>query len=448
MPIYVEDDNAPTAPKPDVIRAFVPEFRTAVIDTRYVPQSNLLAYIEGSSWVVDYYSQVLDVNDELKGQDISLDPPHQQYRRIWSMEFKVVQDLSQPAQDPTLNEFMLQGSANIYPFLVPQEGDMFRAGIADGREGIFKVIKVTRRQIFTDTAHVIEYQLVAANDPARIFDLERKTIQTFYFVKDFLLNLQNPLLLEADYNASKKLEEHYYDMIHLYFSQYFSREYMTLIIPGQPVPTYDHGLTEYVKCIMESFDDVHIQSIRQLNIGDDGAIGSNSLWTALMRRDPKLLKFAFSKAGLVSKNSFHQSGLMAGMRFTGIQRIVYPINPKLNVDFEHYNETAKVLIADTVVSHMLPLEVPPAGENGLVPMPLIKPVNFADGYVLSSAFWMKDTPNCSLMEKLLLDYFDFKIISSGDVLKICDSSYEWGPVEKFYYFPLIATLIRYNLRRL
>lgn len=47
MPIFEESPEV-VAKKPDVIRAFQPAFKTAVIDTRYTPQSDLLAYIEGS----------------------------------------------------------------------------------------------------------------------------------------------------------------------------------------------------------------------------------------------------------------------------------------------------------------------------------------------------------------------------------------------------------------
>jgi hypothetical protein len=81
-------------------------------------------------------------------------------------------------------------------------------------------------------------------------------------------------------------------------------------------------------------------------------------------------------------------------------------------------------------------------------MPVIKPIDMANGYVLSQAFYTRSGEGYSLLEKLLIDYLDFKIIASRDVLKLCDSSYEWGPVEKFYYFPLVLLLIRYNLRRL
>lgn len=450
MPLYEDTEDAPTNPVQDVVQAFKPTIKTAVIDTRYQPQSDQIAYIEGSSWIVDYYSQVLDTNDELNGQDTSAPAPLRQYKRIWSMELKVVQDLSQVSQpDNTNQEMVLQGSANVYPFLIPQVGDMFRAGILDGREGIFKVTRVERRQMSAETVHVIEYQLVGANDPTRVWDLEHKTIATYYFVKDFLLNLQNPVLEEATYHASKKLEVFYYDMIHLYFTQYFSRETSTIVVPEQSGYTYDHGLTDFVKAIMNSFDDVHITAIRQLNIGDDGTITAPSLWTMLDRRDPKLLKFIYTKTGLVGRKAFHRSALMAGMRYTGIERIVYPLDAKRGVDFHYGREYEKCVMDDNIKSTMpayVPPEPPQEGQVGL--MPLIKPVDMAESYVFSKAFYTRDNTGLSMLEKLVLDYLDFKIIDATNVLQLCEDSYDWGPVEKFYYFPIVLMLIRYNLRRL
>lgn len=449
MPLWEDTDQSPNLPKPDIVRPFKPGVKTAVIDTTYTPQSDLIAYIEGSPWVVDYYSQILDQNSELKGQDISLPAVQQQYRRIWSMELKVTQDLTQVSQDPATNEITMQGMSNVYPFLVPQEGDMFRAGVADGREGIFKVTKVTAMQIFLDHAHTIEYQLVAINDRVRINDLEQKTQVTYYFVKDFLLNLQNPLLVEEDYENGKKLAAYWYDMIQLYFNQYFSREYMTLVVPMQDVPTYDHGLVDFVKSIMDSFDDVHIQSIRELNIGDDGAIGALSLWTMLSNRDPKLMKMIYTKTGVTSRVNFHRSALLASMRYNGIAQVVYPLDAKTNVDFMMSKEIQKPVLPVNIVSTMPPyVPVPPPTDGSVGVMPNIKPVNMLDGYVLSQAFYTRDNTNLSLLESLLLDYIDFKIIAASDILKLCDDSYNWGHVEKFYYFPLLLLLIKYNLRRL
>lgn len=449
MPLWSDTDKSPSQPKPDIVRAFKPGVRTAVIDTQYTPQSDLLAYIEGSPWVVDYYSQILDKNSEIKGQDTSLPAVLQGYRRIWSMELKVTQDLTQVSQDPGTQEMTMQGMANVYPFLVPQEGDMFRVGVADGREGLFKVTKVQAMQIFTDHAHQIEYQLIAINDQQRIYDLDQKTQVTYYFVKDFLLNLQNPLLVEDDYNNGKKLTEYWYDTIQLYFNQYFSREFMTIVVPMQDVPTYDHGIVDFVKSIMNSFDDVHIQSIRELNIGDDGAITAMSLWTMISNRDPKLMKMIYTKTGVTSRVNFHRSGLLGSMRYSGIGQVVYPLDAKTNVDFMMSKEIQKPVLPVNIVSTMPPYVPPVPPTDGTIGvMSLIKPVNMLDGYVLSSAFYTRDNTNLSLLESLLLNYIDFKIIAASDILKLCEDILNWGHVERFYYIPLLLVLIKYNLRRL
>lgn len=449
MPVFKDTPSAPTIPKQDIVQAFSPKIKSAVVDTRYTPQSDLIAYMEGSTWVVDYYSQIVDLNDELGGQDTASPSVLKQLRRIFSMELKVTQDLSQVSVDAEKIENTLQGSANVYPFLVPQVGDMFRAGIADGREGLFKVTRVEPRQIFKDKAHVIEYQLIAADDPARIYDLNEKTLVTYYFVKDFLLNLQNPLLEEADYHASKKLALYYYDMIDLYLKQFFSRETRTLVVPSQRQYVYDHGLTDFVKSVMESGDGAMVQGIRQLNIGDDAIVSSDSIWTMLLRRDPKLMKFIYKKAGLVNKRAFSRNSLFAGMMYTGIEFVVYPVDPSKPVDYDRGLPCEKPLSAETIVSTMDAYVPPlPPTDGSVGEMPLIKPIDIANGYVLSEAFYKRLNNQCSLLEKLLLDYIDFKLIAASDILKLCDNSYEWGPVERFYYFPLLLLLIRYNLRRL
>lgn len=448
MPVF-EDNEEIVGPKPDVIQAFDPGLKTAIIDTRYTPQSDLLAYISGRTWVVDYYSKVIDKNDEMTGQDTTIPDPLMQYRRIWSMELKVQQDLTQPSQDGTSNEMTLQGSAHVYPFLVPQEGDMFTAGVADGRLGIFKVTKVTRFQMFTESVHSIEYELLAMNDPVRIQDLTNKTIVTFYFVKDFLLNLQNPLLIKEDYESSKELEVYYYDLIKMYMLQFHSKEHMTLIVPDQSTIIYDHGLVDFVKTIMESNDDVHIQAIRQLNIADDGAMNSPSLWTMLVDQSPRMMKYAYKKTGLITRQAFNGSGLLGNFRYTGITLVVYPYAPTLGVDYHNGSAREKAITVEQIVSNwQAPPRPAPDSENGIVPMAPVKPVNMAESYVLSTAFYERTAGEYSLLEKLLLDYLDNLSVAAEDVLKLCEDSYTWGNVERFYYIPLVIGLIRYNLRRL
>jgi len=466
MSLYTEVDATPKKPIEPILKPFKDDFKTAVIDTRYTPLQDLLSYVEGSTWVVDYYSQVLDEHNELNGQDSSLSAVYQQYNRIWSLELKVTQDLSQVSQDETSSEITLQGSANIYPFMVPQVGDMFRTGIADGREGLFKVTSVQRRQMFKDAVHQIEYQLIAINDEIRIYDLDKKTQLTYYFVKDFLLNNQNPLLVEDQYNTAKKLEEYWHDLIYMYYHQYFSNEHRTILVPEQGFVTYDHGLTEFVKTIMDSTEDTPTFSIRQLNIGDDKLLTHHSLWTMLLRRDPKMMKYIYKEVGITTKNSFHKSALMAGLRYTGIHHIVYPVGFKGPIDYQNEQMVGKLLNeanpdfdpdkhSEDVINWYSKLLYKKVFLQSKMNKPrfdvnqlLINPVHFEDSYVLSNTFYNRNTSRLSLLEKLLLDYLDFKLINAKDVLKLCEDGNEWNDLEKFYFYPLLLLLIKYYLRRL
>ena len=91
---------------------------------------------------------------------------------------------------------VVTGAANVYPMLIPSVGDMFVATIADGRSAVFKVTNTERKSLFKDTAHVIEYVLVDYLTDERKSDFKSKVIKTVKFVRDFLVNGQNPLLVD------------------------------------------------------------------------------------------------------------------------------------------------------------------------------------------------------------------------------------------------------------
>jgi len=277
-------------------------------------------------------------------------------------------------------------------------------------------------------------------------------------------------LVETQYNNARKLEEYWHDMQYYYFHQYFSHEHKTLIIPEQGFVTYDHGLTDFVKTVFETTEDTPVLSIRQLNIGDDRLLKHHSLWTMLLRRDPKLMKHIYKEVGLTTKNAFHKSALMAGMRYTGIHHIVYPVGFKGPIDYQNQQWIGKLVnnyekskdpdfdptkYDEDVIhwySKMLykkafiqsTMKHPRFDVNQL----LINQIHFEDSYVLSTNFYNRNTNRVSLIERLLLDYLDFKLIDSGDVLKLCEDSNDWNDLEKFYYYPLLLLLIKYYLRRI
>lgn len=464
--IYKDNDKAPGNPEhiKDVIAPS--NFKSAVVDTAYTPKQELLAYIEGSTWVTDYYSRVKGSSEDSQGLDPTLPIPMQQYNRIHSMELKVQQELTFESTTPN-RERKITGVSLVYPFLIPQVGDMFRAGVYDGHEGLFVVTRSEPKSMFLDTVHEIEYEMISEEDPRWIGDLDSKVQNTYYFVKDFLLNHQNPMVLEADYHSGQALARWYYDLIYFYFKQYVSREFMTLTIPNQQNSSYDHGLTDFVMSIMDSTHDIQIQSIRRMNISDDSAIKAPSLWDMFLRRDPKMRKYIYQHAGIVPTRDtavpWAQTALMSGIQWTRIRFIVYPIEPLLNNDLREGLERLRYVLDSRTVERLkkklskldwnsVNLDgFKQASENDppkLGIAPSIWPVNFSGTYVLSEAFYDKNRAGMSKLELLLDDLLDHKLIRNEDVLKLAEECYDWDRLDQFYLIPLLLLIIRYSIRRL
>lgn len=268
MPIMNPKDVATVTPLPSPVQVTAPEYKGVTVDTKMVPLSSLLTHVEGASWSVNYYSQVLDRDSATAGQGLGTNPIHQQYRLIKQMELKVTSPLMM-SQDPESKVITYSGQATAYPFVIPNEGDMFLADIGDGREGIFQIHTVTRMSVFKQTCHTIEYRVVDFTDPQRLADFERKTVQTFQYDKDFLMHGQNPLLFEEDYANVAYLRKNYKLLTDRYFKLFFGREFNTMLVPLQLTPTYDHFITGALLDNFTTWESNEVRYIRKLNMDDD-----------------------------------------------------------------------------------------------------------------------------------------------------------------------------------
>lgn len=450
MPIVSSpsDGTPPEQPNPPHIAA--PQYRGVTVDTRYIPNTALMTHVEGSSWTVNYYSQVLDTDSALAGQNVARNAIYQQYKLIKGFELKVTGPLT-TSQDPASKSMSVTGSANVYPFVIPNEGDMFLADIGDGREGIFRVTSSERRAIYKETAHFIEYQLIDYSTDVRRGDLNSKVIQTLQFVRDFLQYGQNPLLEEEDYANIRKLRGHYEDMAHRYFKSFLSNEYKTLLLPGQADTIYDHFLTTAVLAFFTSYDDPAIRQVRKLNVDGDDVMKCTTLWDALRSQDIKLLKHCNRQAGLVSARTFERNPLMEGIYHSGIRYVVYPRDPELSVD---YTITPRVKLLEDQKLTDSPSQVRRLADllsdrrfNGLTrpDAPPIHRVAEDDYYVLSKAFY-DDEPTQSLLEITVRQFLERKALDNKALLTLCEAYHSWGGLERFYYVPIILILIKSSIR--
>jgi hypothetical protein len=334
MPIVDPDDyEEPAAPAQVQIAA--PTFRSVTVDNVVTPVPQLLTAIEGMPWKVRYFSRVLGADDSVGGQGPSTPSVQQQYREIRNLELRVQQDLT-PSQDPQTQAMTYAGASVMYPFIVPNTGDMFVADLNDGRQGIFQLTLTTKKSIYRQACHEIEYKMidfVHTVDDVRLADLLGKVIKSFEFVRDFIAYGQNPLVFEDDFEHLQYLRRNYRTILDTYLRSFYSREYDTILVPGQPFVTYDPYLTKAVLSFFETTDGATMYRARELNIDDDQAARATQLWSALLNRDARLMSEAFTQVGLVSAMSYANEPRFDGIAFSGVQYVVYPVDAMLTVDY-------------------------------------------------------------------------------------------------------------------
>lgn len=424
-----------------------PKYNGITVNTKYVPATALLTHVEGSSWTVDYYSQVLNTNSALNGQNQTQNPIYQQYKLITGMELKVTSPLT-TSQDANSKAMISTGTANVYPFIIPNEGDMFLADIGDGNEGIFKITLSERKSIYKDTIHTIEYQLIDYTNLERIGDLNLKVIDTLVFVKDYLKFGQNPLLQPSDFDLMNQLQDYYFELLSRYFRTFTSKEFRTLLLPGQAWPVYDHFLTKALLSFFTTYDVPELRTIKILNLDDDDVMDSTTIWDMVIEKNRNLHKYCIRQNYMVSAKLFTQNPMMEGIYHSGIQYVIYPVDPVLEVDSE-YGYKFKTQSVETLtesssqITNLSDLLFDTNYEGVTLPATsVIKTVMTDNYYVLSKAFYDRDETKQSELELCLSNYLDSKVIDKKALLSLCSVAHAWNGLERFYYVPILLMILK------
>ena len=471
MPLVNPKDTAPPYPAPSVVQITKPEYKGVTVDTRMVPVSSLLSHVEGSSWTVNYYSQVIDRDTPTGGQGLGTNAVHQSYRLIRQMELKVTGPLN-TVQDPTSKILSHTGTSTVYPFVIPNEGDMFLADVGDGREGIFQVTAVTRLSIFKQACHTIEYMMVDYTNDQRLTDLTSKVVQTFQYVKDFLAHGQNPLLFDEDYATVQYLRKHFGQITNEYFKMFFSRAYSVMLVPLQLTPTYDHYISDALLSYFNTWDSPEVRYVKKLNVNDDDTLRAVQLWTVLTNKDPNLLNLAFTQVGKVYSSEFSSDPMFEGIRFSGIKEIIYPVDPMVTVDYTYttppklvsgseitvpttsmksvggyLSQLRSKTLSDVIDSTLDGFYQPSDIDLGREP-PLIHPAMKDGYYVLSQGFYENSKVNGaqSKLDICVRQYLNDEAIDLKVLREFFEAIPSWNPLDRFYLIPVVLILVKSVIR--
>lgn len=427
------------------------------------PSNPLSNYVRGSSMIVTYYRQILGADDAVKSQDLSLDRAYQRYMKILNLELMVTTPFS-PTQDEASKEFRLTGEATAYNFLIPNTGDMFIADTGDGRKMIFTLTGSTKSTHRSTSNYVIDYQSVSYVTTERLADLEEKSREVYQFSKDLLLAGQAPLVSQDVYALMDGLRMAYGDLVTMYFHDFFSTARQTLLVPDQPMETYDHFLTKAVVELVASDESLTVPHVRLPSVSADPLYNYPTVWDALIRANATLLATGIERAGVIPTFYFRSYPYLAGIYYTGLDSVVYPKDERTDVDgtYQYVNHPVISNLRggklryksferafrekDDVFFHTACQCVEGQGDALSATLPDIVPVTQDDYYVFTKGFYgVRDSTLASALEFMARQAIRRQPVDPARLLSLAQGAKSWPNLERYYYFPVLFALIRIAL---
>jgi len=457
MPVYDQNSKttkpaiAPKQPQKVNPNPVAPKLADIKVDSKLFPRSAILAHVSGSRWVpLAFYSQFLNVDNNPQSYSADLPAVSQQYKKIVEPELRVQQALSHSFTDG-VNEWVVTGSAIIYCGLIPNVGDLFLADIGDGRTGQFNVTRAEPKSYLQATVYEIEYKLIDYATPALLADLDAKTIETGYYVRDQYLSGNQAILVERDVKDYEALLRILETLPNEYHRDFFSREFQTYLVPDQEFPLYDPFITPFFKRLVNPDTHSWISKVNILNVdtGNDNVL--TTVLDAALENDESIIDRCQAYVYPTNVKYFTTQALFGNIRYSGIEFVMFP----KGVDVWHYEKAfvtvesfklrlgpnltlnRKTHMTEAFSTHNLPADGNVFGTE----LPWIHPNAVTDTYIFSPSFY-EQRADQSAIELLFRSAVNGKIVDAQKLIKACGDRILWTSATRFYYIPILMYCIR------
>lgn len=431
--------------KPELPQVEPANYKSVIYDDNNIPLQSLIAFVEGAPWTVNYYAQVLSKHNDLRDNDPGQSAVYQQYLKFMELEIRVDQALSS-SYDAATGITKVTGTATAYPFMKVNVGDCFITDTADNKKSIFKLTLVERNTFNRDSAWKIEYELLGYVDvkPEVFADLEQKTIKTYYFSKDRLLEGLQPFIKSEEYQNVTNIRRVFEDIVQYYFRNLFNPKYSTIVTPGQEYVIYDSNMIGYLLRTVSTDDAPEVRKMKQLPTDNDPYLTQPEFWNMLFERDYDMRSRCNDVMGLVTKYIFNMNTYLNGFRYSNVDYLVYPDTPDVSANVIFNCDSKLLSMQEIITTSAFKDTVYTSIDNEYVTptktYEIIHEVLVDNKYVLSADFY-NDTANQSLLEILVKDYLKHQALDLNKLYACCNVFKKWKRLEQYYYGPILMTLL-------
>lgn len=338
MPSFknVNNINADLLVKPPIpvkVESREQEYKHSIVKQQDTPLSSLIAHVEGSSWTVDYYSQVKAVNEEATPYDDKQSPLNQQYHLIQSLELKL-QDSSNSTDEKT-QRIITEGSAVIYAGVIPNVGDVIISDVG-GIAARLNVSRIEKKVYFQTTVYEIDFNLVSyITTKPEVDKINSYVVKRSVFNRDLLTYGSNPVILEENYNDYTIASDVRQELIDDFLKEFFSNELSTFLVPGygRLNATYDPYVVEVFKAVVDINDHPLMRRLLTLNVNEIKDAYASSIWPVLLDPSVNRIRNVWRRAGPVSFLKFNINPSMHSFRYSGFKQCISPVEDLQNVDY-------------------------------------------------------------------------------------------------------------------
>lgn len=389
------------------------KMKTSTLYQKEKPIENIIQYPKGMKWEVSYFLQIRDMNDTISPPDVNVSSTVQKYYRI----NKLIVNLQSPISQDTISS--ISGDAIINAGFMPNVHDVFLATLTGGREGIFILTEVVNKTYNLKEIYDVSFKLFALVDshPNVYNDLIKKVMKEYVYDKDHLLDYSAPVILRDDYKKKISLRDAVPDLIDYYMTSMINDEKRLICLPTKQSIYVDTMLDDFIFKIINYDSHEVCSKLNRLSITKRNDI-QYTIWDVLVRREKNLLKKCSTDIGFKYMPYGWTPLITREMHRLGVSFLADKLNGS-RVIMETINKSIKK--ADDFV--------PPVQTQN-------------KQYVFSKSFYEGNKEDMGLIEKLVWDYLDYKIINNDDLQIALNQYMMWDTIDQYYLIPILIMLVK------